>query len=308
MTVVTRILGSLFAVALCASCGPNRAARAHRYPVPPQVGSIANDADAFARFAAAVRPDLERDARSAANSSVRKARWFVLALLDALAGDLESANAALDQAAALEPDPAARAMVGLTLRALRDAGDGSFADALERRVAALPIDRVRGELSMLATMAETFSPEVCAELLEREVGPQVDKGTVDIDQAHAIAFQRYAVAVLVPRAADIRRVLAARGIEPLREQEDEMKPVTITGKAANAFLGAVVVDADGNTYFIDGLAEWDAELLGQTVEVTGVPTRKKLAPDPVVDDDGAVSHGMKGSATVLVDPTWKRAP
>ena len=86
------------------------------------------------------------------------------------------------------------------------------------------------------------------------------------------------------------------------------RPVTITGKAANAFLGAVVVDADGNTYFIDGLSSWADELLDREVVVTGTPTRKKLAPDPVVDEAGAVSHGMQGSATVLVAPTWKRAP
>ncbi len=86
------------------------------------------------------------------------------------------------------------------------------------------------------------------------------------------------------------------------------RAVTITGKAANAFLGAVVVEPDGKIYFIDGLSAWDESFLNHQVAVTGTPTKRKLAPDPVVDDAGAVSHGMQGSATVLVEPTWELAP
>ena len=85
------------------------------------------------------------------------------------------------------------------------------------------------------------------------------------------------------------------------------KLVTISGTAANAFLGAVVVDADGGTYYVEGLAEWDDDLLDQRVEVAGTLRRKKLAPDPVVGPNGEVSHGMKGMAAVLEAPTWKPA-
>ena len=33
--------------------------------------------------------------------------------------------------------------------------------------------------------------------------------------------------------------------------------------------------------------------------------RKKLAPDPTVAADGSVSHGMKGSSSVLTGATWE---
>jgi hypothetical protein len=111
-------------------------------------------------------------------------------------------------------------MDGLTLRTLADeAGRGpeAYRGALDARVAALPIADLGKELSMLRTMAQQFSPEVCQQLVDGAVGPHVERGTVDIEQAHAIVFQRYAVVVLVPRAAVIDAVLGARGIEPIRE-------------------------------------------------------------------------------------------
>jgi hypothetical protein len=80
---------------------------------------------------------------------------------------------------------------------------------------------------------------------------------------------------------------------------------TIVGTAANAALGAVVVDEQGDVYYLDGLAEWDDALLDRRVEVTGTLRRKKLAPDPVVGPGGEVSHGMKGTALVLDNPTWR---
>jgi hypothetical protein len=214
------------ALAVLVGCGssapaptpPPAPASPGRYPVPDPVGSIVNDAAAFAAFAAAVRPDLERDARTSTDPEIQKERWFVIAMLDALDGHLDAAIAALDRVAALETSPAAKAMIGLTLRVLADAGAGgaeAYRRALEARVAALPIADLGPQLSTLRTMAQQFSPEVCQQLVDREVGPHVEHGTVDIDQAHAIVFQRYAVLELVPVATVIDEVLGARGIEPL---------------------------------------------------------------------------------------------
>jgi hypothetical protein len=211
----------------CGSSAPPPAAPvstptpAGRYPVPTPVGSIVNDAAAFARFAAAVRPDVETGTRTITAPEALQSRWFVLALLDALAGDYPAALAALDRVASFETTPAQKAMVGLTIRVHADAGpDASpeaFRRALDARIATLPVADLGAELSTLRTLGQILSPALCQKLVDDAIGPHVSAGTVDIEQAHALVFQRYAVMKLVPYGTVIDEVLAARGIEPLRE-------------------------------------------------------------------------------------------
>jgi hypothetical protein len=81
--------------------------------------------------------------------------------------------------------------------------------------------------------------------------------------------------------------------------------ITITGVARNAVLGAVVQKDGGGVLYIDGLSEWDDSIAGKRVEVRGTLVTRKLAPDPVVDKDGGISHGMAGSAGVIEGAVWK---
>jgi hypothetical protein len=221
----------LIVLALAAACSapqspspataPLAAPTAGRYPVPTPVGSIVNDAAAFATFGAAVRPDVEHDTGTVTTPEALQSRWFVIALLDALAGDYPASLAALDRVAALEKSPAQKAMVGLTIRVHADAGPDAtpeaFRRALDARIAALPIAELGKELSTLRTLGQILSPAVCQKLVDDAIGPHVKAGTVDIEQAQALAFQRYAIVKLVPYGKVIDEVLAARGIEPLRE-------------------------------------------------------------------------------------------
>jgi hypothetical protein len=217
----------LLVLALLAGCGASSpAARtstpaASRYPVPTPVGSIVNDAAAFATFAAAVRPDVERDTGTVTDPEALQSRWFVIALLDALDDRYDASLAALDRVAAFEKTPAQKAMVGLTIRVHADAGPGASPDAFRRaldaRIATLPIADLGKELSTLRTLGQILSPAVCQKLVEDAIGPHVVAGTVGIDQVHALVFQRYAVVKLAPYGKVIDEVLAARGIEPLRE-------------------------------------------------------------------------------------------
>lgn len=50
---------------------------------------------------------------------------------------------------------------------------------------------------MLRTMGQVFTADVCRQLVTEEVWPHVKDGTVGIEHAHAIVFQRYAVVRLV---------------------------------------------------------------------------------------------------------------
>jgi hypothetical protein len=191
------------------------------YPVPSPIASIVTDRIAFATFAKAVRPDLEKDIKNS-DPTIAKSRLFVLAMLDALEDRWGDAVVALDKAALFETTPEGKAMLGLTLRVWNDARgiSGGAADhdafrvALDTRLTGLKLNELMEQLLVLRAMGQTFTPEVCAELVATEVGPHVIDGKVGIDDAHAIVFQRFAVVNLVPVGKVIDEVLAAKGIGP----------------------------------------------------------------------------------------------
>mgnify|MGYP007046932023 CR=1 FL=1 len=81
--------------------------------------------------------------------------------------------------------------------------------------------------------------------------------------------------------------------------------ITVTGTARDAAMGAVVVLADGKVWYVDRLSEWPGNLLNAQVSVTGTARQRKLAPDPTVGPDGAVSHGMQGTSAVLMSAHWR---
>ena len=219
----------LLLVLLIAACGSAPAPRPaierpaqgadHRYRVA-DAGRLVIDGDAFADLARRLRPDLERDLAGAVRDAEgQRDRWFLLALLDALDDRWDRAVASIDRAAALETDPADRVMIGLTIRVWADAighgGDAeAFRAALERKLTTLPTDLVRGQLAMLRAMGQVFSPDVCRKLVDDAIGAHLRDGALSLDQAQAIAFQRYAVVRLVPVGAVIDQVLGAHGIEP----------------------------------------------------------------------------------------------
>lgn len=218
----------LVLLALVAACGGAQQPRVdradqlpvHRYPVTGDVGRLVVDEAAFAALARPLRADMESDL---ARGGIRdpeslKARLFVLALLDALDNHWPEALARIDRIAEIETKPADKVMTGLTIRVWSDAlahggTPDAFRAALERKVATMPIDIVRNDLSILRTMGQVFSPEMCRELVSKEIGPQVKDGALSFEQVQAIAFQRYAVVRLAPVGKAIDEVLGAHGIE-----------------------------------------------------------------------------------------------
>jgi hypothetical protein len=222
---------SLIAVLLIAACGATPKPRVdhpdqlpkHRYPVAGDVGNLVVDAAAFGALARPLRADLEHDlaAFDIRDPASRKDRLFLLALLDALDGRWPQALARIDEIAAIEVVPARKAMTGLTIRVWADAishggGPEAFRAALQRKLATMPIELVRADLSILRTMGQVFSPELCRRLVDQEIAPHLDNGAISREQAEAIAFQRYAVVHLVPVGAVIDQVLGERGIEAKR--------------------------------------------------------------------------------------------
>ena len=197
-----------------AACG---ATTTQRYTVPAAVGDLVTDDAGFARFAEPVRHDAEAMVRARGDADAKDA-LFVLAMLDALADHWQAAVAKLERIRAVETDRVKAVMTGLSIRVGADArahggaSPDSYAEALERGLAALPLDQVRDELAMLRAMGQTFAPEVCRRMVADSIGPHVHDGTIGFADAQTVVFQRYAAVILAPVGATIDRVLAAHGI------------------------------------------------------------------------------------------------
>jgi hypothetical protein len=204
---------------------PPKAARArdHRYAVPPEVERLLVDEAAFGAFARELRRDVEADVAQGAalDRSTRRDRLFDLALLDALDGNWELAVTRLDTIAAEEPDPAAKVMTGLTIRVWADArragGDlhAAFAAVLEERVRHMPYELLKEPFAMLREMGKVFSREYCQQLVREFAGAEAKTGSLSLEKADAVLFQRYVVVNLVPVGAEtfavMDRVIVAHG-------------------------------------------------------------------------------------------------
>ncbi len=68
------------------------------------------------------------------------------------------------------------------------------------------------------------------------------------------------------------------------------KPITVTGIAQNAKLGAIVLSEDKTTYYLKDKSSWDPELLNKKVRVTG--TLQKFELPVAVKKNGEWSAGV----------------
>ena len=79
----------------------------------------------------------------------------------------------------------------------------------------------------------------------------------------------------------------------------------LTGQARNAHAGAVLLCEDRTPVYLAGIPSWDDHGIdGETIEARGTLRLRSLAPDPVVEASGSVSHGIEGDSFVLEDARW----
>lgn len=81
--------------------------------------------------------------------------------------------------------------------------------------------------------------------------------------------------------------------DALQKQE-----TTLSGKAYNAKAGAVLMIDEDTPVYIEGMREWDKNLIGKTVELTGVLRPSQIYPQAVAED-GIISQGMSETPMVL---------
>ena len=80
----------------------------------------------------------------------------------------------------------------------------------------------------------------------------------------------------------------------------------VRGIARDAKGGAVVMTSSGSPVYIEHLDCWPGDLFGCEIEAKGKRVVKKYIPDPVVDEDGAISQGAVGDQDVLENARWKK--
>lgn len=80
--------------------------------------------------------------------------------------------------------------------------------------------------------------------------------------------------------------------------------INISGIAQNARFGAIIMIEDFTPVFLEGIQEWDSEIVDKSVIVTGVLRLKLLAPKAIVSPNGEVSHGVGSDSYILENPRW----
>lgn len=77
------------------------------------------------------------------------------------------------------------------------------------------------------------------------------------------------------------------------------KEITLLGIAFNSKAGAVLKLKDDMIVYISDLVYWSDKFLKQQMHVTGIFYRKKIIPDVIIDENGAISQGAPGEQYVL---------
>jgi hypothetical protein len=80
-----------------------------------------------------------------------------------------------------------------------------------------------------------------------------------------------------------------------RSQEQE---TTVSGKAYNAKAGAVLMIDENTPVYIEGMEEWDDDLIGKSVKLTGVFIDEQVYPQANSEKDD-ISQGISGTPRIL---------
>jgi len=83
----------------------------------------------------------------------------------------------------------------------------------------------------------------------------------------------------------------------LLNKEISMKGLAVVSAVVSK-AGACIKLAE-DIVFIQDKHDWEDEELNKIVVVTGTLVEKKFIPDPVIDEDGAISQGAEGTQFVL---------
>jgi hypothetical protein len=83
------------------------------------------------------------------------------------------------------------------------------------------------------------------------------------------------------------------------------KEITLVGEAVDCKAAACLKLKNNIVVYIPNLDFWDSEFFGKTVYVTGILQWKKIIPDPIIEENGAISTGAEGDQLILENAKWE---
>ena len=276
------------------------------YPVEGSVVGVITSDEVFAEFATKVRADIESvlDEYEIDDAATLQGYYGVLARLDLMDGDYESALARLEQSRELETKEAGKLMTGLFAKAwvaAREEADpdadfeafaASFAAHLEASAAALPWNVVQDNIKQAKGRAEIFSENFVVGVAKSQVDPAVTaSGEVSSDLVPTVVGLRYALKIAISLNQEVidvySRIIDANKVEKAniwltREyilgRDEGERPVTIgiwdSGTDVSIFDGRLWVNPSET---VNGE---DSDSNGFVDDINGIAHDKDGNPSP----------------------------
>jgi hypothetical protein len=82
--------------------------------------------------------------------------------------------------------------------------------------------------------------------------------------------------------------------------------IEVQGHAYPAAAGPIVHADDGTSYYLGGARDWDMDMIGKRVVVTGT-LRLRPAQVETLPPDEEQSHGLTDETLVIDDAQWRPA-
>ena len=191
------------------------------YPVSGRLDELVGSAERFAPLSAALRRDTESvlSGYEIADKSTQRELISLLAVLDYLDGQYDSALRRAEQVRALQDKPADKLLSGLRLRAMASAarqhapGSEAFAAALasfiRRELAAAPYAVIANDIKSAKASAELIGEALILGRTRESLQPMADSsGSLSGEFAPGLAFTRLALTGVLPLKATLIKVFA----------------------------------------------------------------------------------------------------
>jgi hypothetical protein len=222
------IAALLFPLLLCGQPAKKKITRAadvpqFQYPISGKVEDLIKSAEAFKPFAAQVRKDVESVLRDYEidDASTKRGLLGTLAVLDLLEGHDDACLKHLDEVRALEEKPSAKALSGLTTRAIieahravADRNSAAYRQAVYSAVRGLldplPYDVVQNDVKSSKASAEILSETLLTGQIRAAFDPVVQKsGALSSDMAWSLPGMRMALVERIPLRDTLKEALGA---------------------------------------------------------------------------------------------------
>jgi hypothetical protein len=83
------------------------------------------------------------------------------------------------------------------------------------------------------------------------------------------------------------------------QKEKSMDKLTVTGLAKNSKAGAIVLTADSNIYYVEGMDSWSDDVENTLVKVTGEMYTTETKAEDLKNEKGEYTQGTVGVKKII---------